>query len=79
MGTGEQLQPTLEQGQIIATLELEGSDEVISLFKQQFPYHAVSVEQTVMLLVHPPLTEQEQQQWRHALAAHFTNEKAGRS
>ena len=69
-------QPTLEKGQIVTTISFERSDEVVNLFKQQFPHHAVSavIDHTVMLLVYPPLTEEEQSLWRDTLAAYYTQD-----
>ena len=68
------MQVTLENGQIATILPYEQSDEIIDLFRQHFPQHSVSAEidQTVMMIVYPPLREQEHTRWRNALMAHYT-------
>ena len=70
----ESIQVNLENGQIATILPYEQSDEIINLFRQHFPRHSVSAEidQTVMMIVYPPLREQEHTRWRNALMAHYT-------
>jgi hypothetical protein len=76
METASQMQPALEKGQIATIISFERSEEVVELFRHQFPEHAVSavIDHTVMLLVYPPLTEQEQHLWRRTLTTHYTHD-----